>query len=851
VAIPLTSGAPVARDRRNPNQTDRRRTPRGGRRASDALRYATCAAVVAVTAVSAAEAQVGRGWTTSGTQILTPAGTPFVISGINWYGFETTNDVAHGLWSKDYTVILDQIKSYGYNTVRLPFSNEMWELNPVPSGSVAGCPSCGGKRARDIMALIINYAGSIGLHVILDNHRSAAGNSADASELWYTSTYPEQAWIRDWVSVQEWVHGIGQTLGAADTVSVSPFAVDGYPTVIGFDLRNEPHTPSTYMSASTWGTGDGIDPRTNPNPNPFAPACVATSSCRDWRLAAERAANTILGEAARNGWEYPLIFVEGISKYPRPGGTAASGPYDNYWWGGNLLGVNGNSTNPGAPVVLNEGGDSSRLGPPVYDQLVYSTHDYGPALYRQSWFNSNTCYASGCSASSLADVWAKYWAHLTFPGGINPVWPGHAAYPWSNTGHLPIDRAPMYIGEFGTGNLDNDLVTSGAGSQGQWMTSIVNFIDSSYPNEGTLNYSGVPVSNLHWTYWALNTEDSYSLLGRSYEGLANTKKEYSFLCYIQQGLVAVPMGSTAGTCGSTGALPPPDSTATPPSSTVPAAPGSLTASAGGAEVSLNWTAVSDATSYTVKSSTATGGPYQVIQSGITTTSFVHSGLTNGVTYFYVVAAVNSAGEGAHSIEASAMPTAFPLAAPTGLTATSGDSKVSLAWTPVSGATSYTVRYSTVNGGPYQAVATGLTAATFVHTGLTNGTTYYYVVSVIGSAGESANSAQVSATPAAPPVATGGISVWWPTDGAVLSGKQPFKGRVEGWSLSSYRMWWQVDGDKLNRMYDSDVDGAHKEAIVDVSSWTWRGNGPYVVNFVAKDRQGKLLGQKSVTVYVAR
>ena len=52
------------------------------------------------------------------------------------------------------------------------------------------------------------------------------------------------------------------------------------------------------------------------------------------------------------------------------------------------------------------------------------------------------------------------------------------------------------------------------------------------------------------------------------------------------------------------------------------------------------------------------------------------------------------------------------------------------------------------------------------------------------------------------------------------------------------------------MSDSYTDGPHKEASVNVSSWTWRGNGPYVVNFVAKDRRGRLLTQKSILVYVA-
>ena len=744
-------------DRRRPDAPDRRGSARGGRRATDAVRYAVCAVVVALTAVSTAQAQGARGWTTSGARILTPAGSEFVISGINWYGFETTNAVAHGLWSQDYTVILDQVKQYGYNTVRLPFSNQMWETNPLPS-NVAGCPSCAGKRSRDIMALIVNYAGSIGLHVILDNHRSTAGNSAQESGLWYTSGYPEQSWIRDWVSAQEWVHGIRQTLGAPDTVTVTRFAVDGYPTVLGFDLRNEPHTPSgAYLGAATWGTGDGIDPRVNPNPNAFAPACVASSTCHDWRLAAARAADTVLGEADRNQWDYPLIFVEGIGKYPQAGGSAAGGPYDNYWWGGNLLGVNGNSTNAGAPVVLNAGGGPASLGPPVYDQLVYSTHEYGPALYRQAWFNGSTCYATACSSSSLADIWKRYWAHIAMPGGIDPVWPGQPQYPWASTGHVAITQTPVFIGEFGSGNTDPDLFTSGPGSQGQWMTSIVNFIVSSYAATKTpLNDSGVPVSSLHWAYWALNDEDAYALLGPGYTGLDNPKKEYSFLCFIQQGLLAVPMGSTAGRCGSTGTLPLPDSSAPPVE--IPSAPTALTATAGDARVTLTWNASSGATSYTVRSP-ASGEGFDFVQSGVTATTFVHTGVVNGVPYSYTVSAVNSAGE----------------------------------------------------SGP---------------------------------------SNQVSATPVA--TGQGTVSIWWPTNGARLTGVQPFKARLSSMGLSEYRMYWQVDGGRLNPMSDSTVDGPHKEARVDVTNWAWRGTGPYVVNFVAKPKRGnKTLAQKSVTIYIAR
>ena len=89
---------------------------------------------------------------------------------------------------------------------------------------------------------------------------------------------------------------------------------------------------------------------------------------------------------------------------------------------------------------------------------------------------------------------------------------------------------------------------------------------------------------------------------------------------------------------------------------VPSVPAGLSASAGNQQVSLNWNASTGATSYNVKRSTVTGGPYTQIANP-TTTSFSDTGLTNGTTYFYVVSALNSAGESANSVQNSATPTA--------------------------------------------------------------------------------------------------------------------------------------------------------------------------------------------------
>jgi len=495
---------------------------------------------------------ISGGFKTSGAKILNPSNGEFIIAGVNWFGFETKDAVAHGLWAVDAMTMINNIKAYGFNTIRIPYSDAMWRTNPVPNND-SGCPSCIGKHSRDVLAIIVNYAGSVGLHVILDNHRSDAGNSAQQNGLWYLSgagAITEQMWIADWLSVQQWAHGIPQTMGSPDTITVNYFASDGFPIMLGYDLRNEPHTPTRkpYLDGSTWGTGDGIDPAVNPNPNPFTPACVSTSSCHDWRLAAERAGDSILGDASARGWDLPLIFVEGIGMYPSDGGNPATGPYDGTWWGGDLQGVNGNSTNAGAPVLLNIGGNATSLGAAVNNKVVYSAHDYGPSLYVQPWFNASTCYKSGCGSSSLADVWKKFWAYINLSGGINPTWPGHASYPWGNTGHTAVSQAPLWVGEFGTANAAADLYSTTRGSQGQWFTDMENFISSSYTRTAA-NDPGFALTSIQWSYWAINANDSsHSILASDWLSLANPNKIYTHLCTIQR----APIGATC-----TGVIPAP------------------------------------------------------------------------------------------------------------------------------------------------------------------------------------------------------------------------------------------------------------------------------------------------------
>ncbi|MER6953179.1 MULTISPECIES: cellulase family glycosylhydrolase [unclassified Streptomyces] len=237
----------------------------------------TADAADAADAVDAAAAPGAGYWHTSGRQILDAAGQPVRIAGINWFGFETGNYVVHGLWSRDYKSMIDQMKSLGYNTIRIPFSDDIFKSSTVPNSidfSSGKNADLQGLGSLGVLDKIVAYAGQDGLKVILDRHRPDAGGQ---SALWYTAAVPESTWIAN--------------LKALAT------RYQGQDTVVGIDLHNEPHDPAC------WGCGD---------------------TATDWRLAAQRAGNAVLSVNPEL-----LIFVEGVQTF-----NGVSG-----WWGGNLMGV--------------------------------------------------------------------------------------------------------------------------------------------------------------------------------------------------------------------------------------------------------------------------------------------------------------------------------------------------------------------------------------------------------------------------------------------------------------------------------------------------------------------------------
>jgi len=203
----------------------------------------------------------------------------------------------------------------------------------------------------------------------------------------------------------------------------------------------------------------------------------------------------------------------------------------------------------------------------------------------------------------------------------------------------------------------------------------------------------------------------------------------------------------------------------------PPAPTDLSAAAGNGRVGLNWSPSKGATYYNVKRSTSSGGPYKIIVSPVGTSYIDTYPIFNNMDYYYVVSAVNSAGESPNSSEVYARPSDTPPAptvppkvpilniymSPFG-PSPSGNDPTHLNWGTCVGATSYNVKRSTVNGGPYKIIAT--VADDGVHVGglyysytdysVSKNTYYYYVVSAVNSAGQSVNSNQVYSKPVLAP-----------------------------------------------------------------------------------------------------
>lgn len=259
---------------------------------------------------------------TQGKRILDHEGHVVRLTGINWFGLETSNYAPHGLWSRSMGELLDAIDTLGYNVIRLPFCNQLFDSKSIPNGIDYGKnPDLVGLSGLQLMDKLVDGARARGIRVLLDRHRP---DSSAQSALWYTSSYSEQRWIDDWKML------------------AARYA--GNPTVIGADLHNEPH------GNATWGTGD---------------------AATDWQLAAQKAGNAIL--QANPDW---LVVVEGVEQAEQSA----------YWWGGNLKGAQKHPVKlslAGRLVYSTHDYPSTVFHQTWFDDPSYP--DNLPALWRDRW----------------------------------------------------------------------------------------------------------------------------------------------------------------------------------------------------------------------------------------------------------------------------------------------------------------------------------------------------------------------------------------------------------------------------------------------------------------------------------
>lgn len=246
-------------------------------------------------------------------KIVDNQGNRITIQGVNWFGAETETRVVHGLWARSMTDMLDQMKSLGFNAVRVPFCPVTLQGVPTNSIDFSKNPALQGLNSLQVLDVLATELQKRSMYFLMDHHRP---DCAAISELWYTSSYSEAQWITDLKFV------------------ASRYKDNAY--FLGMDLKNEPY------GAARWGSGN---------------AAV------DWNSAAERAAAAVLSVAPQ-----ALIFVEGVGD-----GSYCTTVNTGIWWGGNIAPQMCKPLNiPADRLVLSP----HVYGPDVFSQSYFSAPDF-------------------------------------------------------------------------------------------------------------------------------------------------------------------------------------------------------------------------------------------------------------------------------------------------------------------------------------------------------------------------------------------------------------------------------------------------------------------------------------------
>ena len=311
-----------------------------------------------------------------GSRLYDKDGNEVWLTGANWFGMNCTENSPHGLYAADINDFVENIANHGINIVRMPISTELlcsWmngeplEVKSMncyanPELSKNGDGKDPAKNSMEIFDIIMQKMKKYGIKVMVDVHSPAAHNSGHNYNLWYydasvadADNMAVGAYSGEQITWDMWKDSI--------TWLADKYKNDD--TLIGYDLKNEPHGKRGYNGTT-------------------CPTDIAkwddSTDLNNWAYSATECANSIL-DVNPNA----LIFVEGVEQYPKTekGYTydtadiwqapADVSPWYGAWWGGNLRGVRDYPIQP-------DSGTS---------QIVYSPHDYGPSVYNQTWFDKD------------------------------------------------------------------------------------------------------------------------------------------------------------------------------------------------------------------------------------------------------------------------------------------------------------------------------------------------------------------------------------------------------------------------------------------------------------------------------
>ena len=291
-----------------------------------------------------------------GNKIVDSSGREVWLTGVNWFGYNTGTNTFDGLWACDLNTSIKSIADHGFNLLRVPISAELinnWSLGNYPTANFNQATNSYlvGMNSLEIFDYVIGQCRANGIKIMIDIHSAKTDSMGHMKNMWYEGNVTEKDYL--------------------DALSWMAERYNNDDTIIAYDLKNEPHGKANESPRAKWDSSKDSD---------------------NWKYVAEKAAKAVLSKNPN-----VLVMVEGIEIYPTDiksnGDFSSTNPSDYYstWWGGNLRGVKND------PIDLGK----------YQNKLVYSPHDYGPAVYQQEWFKGDYTYKS-----LYRDAWYDNWFYI-------------------------------------------------------------------------------------------------------------------------------------------------------------------------------------------------------------------------------------------------------------------------------------------------------------------------------------------------------------------------------------------------------------------------------------------------------